>query len=504
MMLDCLRRNERAYWKVLDTLRPLAEEHAAITRVIADKVEDLKSKISQRKNEKIKNESKEEIELKELAKNLRQQKTDYLKSIRRKITKILQPLPIPSSSSNGIEIDARAQFESTSQLLVTGQEASWPQRPPVEDPYPEGLQKLSQAITTEELDEAVTLMNTRPRNKDRVRPMSIYRNDKLSRSTLPLTDDKGRVFVWLNLHTPDSRYAKKVVLKDMINLRTGQRLTASSKTGALLPLECGDWHFDKFVNGGKVQSSKLIYRNNEFYVACTFEHQVTPAETINYLGVDRGIDKLIAWAVVTADGKTLATGDAEGSTLRDYQRAAEKRFAEKQRRKGQSQMKWRDYADHATHVAANEIVRIAIHYQCQVVLEDLRAITQGHHHKRPKGQRRSNFARMLNRAQYGKLEKFLTYKLQSAGLPEPKKVRPAFTSQICNACGHQDKNSRLSQAEFKCTMCGHEANADRNAASNIAAKYLYWREVGPKVAGKKMQEKYRFDYWMKQRRQKAA
>ena len=60
MMLDCLQRNQRAYWKVLDTLRPLAEEHAAITRVIADKVKDLKYKISQRKNDKIKNESKEE------------------------------------------------------------------------------------------------------------------------------------------------------------------------------------------------------------------------------------------------------------------------------------------------------------------------------------------------------------------------------------------------------------------------------------------------------------
>ncbi|MBO0881499.1 MAG: transposase [Mycobacterium sp.] len=32
-----------------------------------------------------------------------------------------------------------------------------------------------------------------------------------------------------------------------------------------------------------------------------------------------------------------------------------------------------------------------------------------------------------------------------------------------------DKNSRKSQAEFKCTACGHTSNADLNAARNIAA-----------------------------------
>lgn len=49
-----------------------------------------------------------------------------------------------------------------------------------------------------------------------------------------------------------------------------------------------------------------------------------------------------------------------------------------------------------------------------------------------------------------------------------EKVNPAYTSQTCNACGHVDPNSRKSQAEFVCTACGHQANADVNAARNIA------------------------------------
>ncbi len=49
-------------------------------------------------------------------------------------------------------------------------------------------------------------------------------------------------------------------------------------------------------------------------------------------------------------------------------------------------------------------------------------------------------------------------------------VPPAYTSQTCSACGHVDKNNRLSQARFQCLACGHAENADRNAAKNILAK----------------------------------
>lgn len=51
-------------------------------------------------------------------------------------------------------------------------------------------------------------------------------------------------------------------------------------------------------------------------------------------------------------------------------------------------------------------------------------------------------------------------------------VDPRRTSQTCNACGHVDPASRESQARFRCTGCGHEANADVNAALNILAAGL--------------------------------
>ena len=42
-----------------------------------------------------------------------------------------------------------------------------------------------------------------------------------------------------------------------------------------------------------------------------------------------------------------------------------------------------------------------------------------------------------------------------------------YTSQRYAACGHVAAASRLSQSCFLCASCGHESNADHNAAQNI-------------------------------------
>ena len=41
-------------------------------------------------------------------------------------------------------------------------------------------------------------------------------------------------------------------------------------------------------------------------------------------------------------------------------------------------------------------------------------------------------------------------------------VNPRHTSQTCSCCGHTAKENRLTQAVFKCQVCGHEENADVN------------------------------------------
>jgi transposase len=71
-----------------------------------------------------------------------------------------------------------------------------------------------------------------------------------------------------------------------------------------------------------------------------------------------------------------------------------------------------------------------------------------------------------------------------------EKVNAAFTSQTCNACGYVAAESRESQARFRCVACGHEANADVNAARNIAAGHAVTARGGvgsPKPANREPQ-----------------
>ena len=48
-------------------------------------------------------------------------------------------------------------------------------------------------------------------------------------------------------------------------------------------------------------------------------------------------------------------------------------------------------------------------------------------------------------------------------------VNPKHTSQQCSACGHIDKQNRKGE-KFACVECGHIADADKQAAINIAKR----------------------------------
>jgi putative transposase len=52
------------------------------------------------------------------------------------------------------------------------------------------------------------------------------------------------------------------------------------------------------------------------------------------------------------------------------------------------------------------------------------------------------------------------------------RVDAKHTSQTCSACGAVDPENRQNQAEFRCLTCGHEENADHNAAKNVLNRAL--------------------------------
>ena len=79
---------------------------------------------------------------------------------------------------------------------------------------------------------------------------------------------------------------------------------------------------------------------------------------------------------------------------------------------------------------------------------------------------KSGLNRSIAQQAWSTFRNLLAYKLNHLN-GELRLVDPKYTSQTCPQCLTTDKRNRKSQAKFKCISCGHTANADHNAATNI-------------------------------------
>jgi putative transposase len=82
-------------------------------------------------------------------------------------------------------------------------------------------------------------------------------------------------------------------------------------------------------------------------------------------------------------------------------------------------------------------------------------------------------------AGWGEFLGILAHKAESAGRGLIS-VNPRNTSRTCPECGHVAGENRVTQAEFRCVMCGYTANADVVGALNIAHRAgLVLRNTAP-------------------------
>jgi len=75
----------------------------------------------------------------------------------------------------------------------------------------------------------------------------------------------------------------------------------------------------------------------------------------------------------------------------------------------------------------------------------------------------------------------LVRRLEEKAPGRVEKIKPHYTSQRCSACGQVDRDSRESQAVFRCTACGFAGHADVNAAISIAAGHAVTARGGDGV-----------------------
>ncbi len=230
----------------------------------------------------------------------------------------------------------------------------------------------------------------------------------------------------------------------------------------------------KFAGGDRYKGEKFVsgqvkHEYGNWYAYITYEVEIADKpHMLKEVGLDRNVGQ-----IALSDGTIYHLPDLKlkEARRRHYQRMVARRVKGSNRRK---------LAKHRLQSAyqAERFVRANWSHQTNKLIADkydsvyMEGLNTAGMTKSAKGtidspsknvKAKSGLNREILKSGWSRLEQCLSYKAHV------EKVPAHYTSQTCNKCGSVNKANRKTQAIFKCQYCGHEGNADINAALNIMA-----------------------------------
>ena len=219
-----------------------------------------------------------------------------------------------------------------------------------------------------------------------------------------------------------------------------------------------------------------------------------PANPLPETGREVGIDLGIHCVVATSDGQLVAPGrhtqkSAERLTRAQHQLSAKHRGSGHRARAAARVGAIHRKVANQRKDFAHQLSRSLVNSYDLIVHEDLQIKNMV---RRPQPRKdedsgtylpngakaKGGLNRSIHDAGWGQFVSFCAYKAEDAGR-QLIAVDPRYTSQRCSSCGHVEAANRCSQAEFRCRACGHQAQADVNAALNILGAGRALRGVLP-------------------------
>ncbi|WDV09390.1 RNA-guided endonuclease InsQ/TnpB family protein [Lysinibacillus irui] len=239
---------------------------------------------------------------------------------------------------------------------------------------------------------------------------------------------------------------------------------------------------DRIINGEyKMSDSRIYKRKNKFYLLLTYKFEKEAEKVLDenrIMGVDIGVAVPAVLAInedkfyrqYVGDAKEVSDFVAQINDRKKRLQRSRKWAGEGSRGSGRKKLmkpvdaisnKIHNYRETKNHTWSRFIVNEALKNECGTIqIEDLSGITTDN--------------AFLKDWTFYSLQQKIIDKAKEHGI-KVVKVKPNYTSKRCNKCGfiHKDVKKEIwrpTQADFKCLNCGHETNADLNAARNIAIK----------------------------------
>lgn len=229
----------------------------------------------------------------------------------------------------------------------------------------------------------------------------------------------------------------------------------------------------------KLCDSRITKTKNKFYLLITYSFESKKFEALDpkkIMGIDVGVN--IPAMIAVSDNKYFrqSVGSKSEIDMFTKQVIARKNSLQRQRKWcGEGSIghgtktrlkpldklsgKIANFKATKNHNWSRYIVDQAVKHQCGVIqMEDLSGISEDN--------------KFLKTWTYYDLQQKIKYKAEEKGI-KVVMIKPDYTSARCNCCGHIHRSNnkdewRPTQEQFICQSCGHKANADFNAAKNIA------------------------------------
>ena len=204
----------------------------------------------------------------------------------------------------------------------------------------------------------------------------------------------------------------------------------------------------------------LVLIKDKFYLYQTIDIPDEEEESAeDFIGVDMGLTDIVS----LSDGTNISSNEVKDIRNRyNKVRASAQSKGTRNCHKLLKRLKGREkrFATIVNHRISKQVVSKAKEEHKGIAIEDLKNIRWGMNSKK----RNKTFRRKSNSWNFYQLRSFLEYKCKMAGV-QIVAIPPAYTSKTCHNCGHIGiRNGK----HFHCTHCGNVADADVNAALNIA------------------------------------
>jgi IS605 OrfB family transposase len=203
----------------------------------------------------------------------------------------------------------------------------------------------------------------------------------------------------------------------------------------------------------------LLERGGVLFLAAGIEiPEVDDRVVTDFLAFDSGIVNI----ATTSDGMNWSGGAV--TERRRKNKALRKKLQQKGTKSAKRLLKKRSGKE-------SRFVKDVNHCTSKEIVKEAKRTGRGVAHENLKGIRERVRLTKLQRGElhswaFAQLFEFVGYKARLAGLPVMV-VNPAYSSQLCPACGTVGRQNRPSRDEFKCSSCSHSGPADHVAAQNL-------------------------------------